>query len=480
MVLGAGLSVHRLNAQERNTAPHRTFGIACEKCHTPSGWNSIKNYIAFDHEKTGFHLRGQHANVACNVCHRGQGIEAFGEGCVSCHEDKHRTEFGVDCEYCHTPEGWRFPGMFIELHEATRFPLLGAHRMIDCQNCHVNQENDEFTPMPFRCQDCHLNNYMQAKSVDHVRARLSLQCEECHDIERVSWAPARFDHATFPLEGAHASIPCADCHKTGFDPSATNCIDCHRDVYQGARNPDHAAANYPENCSICHSSVSWSPAQFNHDRARFPLVGRHVGVDCAACHVDNRYTGTPSDCNSCHHQDYDDAKNPNHALSDFPRDCAACHTASGWSPASFDHDATTFALTGAHRSAACTRCHVNNQWSGLPSACIDCHRDKYDAATNPDHRSANFPADCSVCHGTSSWTPSTFDHDGRYFPIYSGEHRGKWSQCIECHTNTADYKSFSCIDCHEHNKTDTDKEHRDEAGYRYNSADCYRCHPQGK
>ena len=31
---------------------------------------------------------------------------------------------------------------------------------------------------------------------------------------------------------------------------------------------------------------------------------------------------------------------------------------------------------------------------------------------------------CDTCHSTTAWRPASFDHDGRYFPIYSGKHLG--------------------------------------------------------
>jgi hypothetical protein len=67
-----------------------------------------------------------------------------------------------------------------------------------------------------------------------------------------------------------------------------------------------------------------------------------------------------------------------------------------------------------------------------------------------------------------------------YFPIYSGTHKGEWSNCTDCHTNPANYSQFSCTDCHEHNKADMDDEHRGKRDYVYNSVNCYSCHPRGK
>ena len=77
-----------------------------------------------------------------------------------------------------------------------------------------------------------------------------------------------------------------------------------------------------------------------------------------------------------------------------------------------------------------------------------------------------------------AWTPSSFNHDANYFPIYSGEHKNEWNLCSECHTNSSDFKIFSCLVCHKKNETDSD--HNGVSGYSYNSNACYSCHPDGK
>ena len=87
------------------------------------------------------------------------------------------------------------------------------------------------------------------------------------------------------------------------------------------------------------------------------------------------------------------------------------------------------------------------------------------------------------CHNEVAWEPATFDHDGMYFPIYSGKHNGEWDQCIECHTNPNDYSFFNCLQCHEHNdqnQVDNDHDHPGEPefdNYVYESNACFECHP---
>jgi hypothetical protein len=183
---------------------------------------------------------------------------------------------------------------------------------------------------------------------------------------------------------------------------------------------------------------------------------------------------------SCHQKDYAATTNPNHTAARFPTTCETCHTITAWRPAKFDHSQTRFPLTGAHTRVDCAQCHPGGRYTGTPRDCYSCHQANYAATTNPNHRASGFPTTCQDCHTTTAWRPASFDHDGRYFPIYSGKHRGKWSSCGDCHVNPGNYKDFECIRCHEHsNKAEVDKEHREVNGYAYASAACYRCHPRG-
>src|ERR1035438_3465133 len=47
------------------------------------------------------------------------------------------------------------------------------------------------------------------------------------------------------------------------------------------------------------------------------------------------------------------------------------------------------------------------------------------------------------------------------FPIYSGNHNGKWTACSDCHTNSSNYAVFTCIACHQHsNQTQVTSDHQ--------------------
>jgi hypothetical protein len=108
--------------------------------------------------------------------------------------------------------------------------------------------------------------------------------------------------------------------------------------------------------------------------------------------------------------------------------------------------------------------------------CASCHQGDYDRTTDPNHRTAMFPVTCESCHTTTGWSGATFDHDTRWFRIYSGRHRGLWTTCANCHTNSSNYTVFTCLSCHEHRQSEADAEHQGKTGYRYDSQACYSCH----
>jgi nitrate/TMAO reductase-like tetraheme cytochrome c subunit len=193
-----------------------------------------------------------------------------------------------------------------------------------------------------------------------------------------------------------------------------------------------------------------------------------------ACHADG-FAGTPTDCVACHQDDYDRTTDPNHSDAGFPTDCRACHTTTAWEPASFDHNATAFPLTGQHRTLDCLACHSSG-YTGTPTDCVACHQADYNGTTDPNHMASNFPTTCQNCHTSNGWSPSTWDHEP-LFPIRSGAHSG--ISCTECHVAPTDYSNFECILCHEHNADDTNRDHNEVGGYEYLSSECYRCHPRG-
>lgn len=309
-------------------------------------------------------------------------------------------------------------------------------------------------------------------------------CSLCHGPE--GWRPAvispAFDHSKrgLPLEGAHRRVACMACHaKPDFTEASSECVACHADIHRGELGPD---------CARCHTTsnfVERADQVRSHRTSRFPLAGAHLTLDCASCHRPASgghltFVNTSAECSGCHLPEYGAAKNPDHVAAGFPRDCEQCHSSGGWSGRSFNHALTGFALSGAHKGLACDECHAGGRFSRAAADCIACHQNDYDQAADPDHRISVFPTTCSDCHDMNSWLGAKFDH-GRWFPIYSGVHRGEWTRCSECHASPSSYTSFTCLTCHPHSdKAKTDGDHQGEQGYVYDSLECYDCHPDGR
>ena len=315
-------------------SPHgKDFKISCDKCHSSKGWGLDKEIYSFDHSATKMPLNGQHQEINCKQCHP---TLIFSEAktkteCMHCHEDIHSQTLGSFCDKCHTPDSWIVNNVK-EIHQQSRFPLVGVHTITECQQCH----------------------------------------------------------------------PSGSLHR--YDVQGVECIDCHRANYLATTRPNHNSANMSTECAQCHNiySYEWGGSGFNH--SFFPLTQGHSNVECAKCHVNNNYSSLSADCYSCHKKDYDAATNPVHSGGCYSTNCITCHTTSpGWNPVSFQHE--------------------------------------------------------------------------NYFPISSGKHSG--FACNQCHTNPANC-TYSCIDCHDHNKASMDNEHNGESGYSWVSSACYNCHPKGK
>ncbi|RMG84184.1 MAG: hypothetical protein D6714_08450, partial [Bacteroidetes bacterium] len=436
-------------------------------------------------------LDGAHANIAdnCVDCHNGD-YNNTANTCDGCHMDDYNTSsnpnhpnLGIptDCETCHTTDpGWT-PATF-PIHD-DYWVLDGAHANIadNCVDCH----NGDYNNTPNTCDGCHMTQYNATSNPNHVSLNLPVSCDQCHTTEP-GWMPATFPiHNQFwPLNGAHAVIAnnCVDCHNGNYNNTPNTCFGCHQNDYNTAQNPPHLSGQFPTDCEQCHTEDAWVPSTFDHN-SFYPLTGGHaiIANDCNACHNGN-YSNTPTNCDACHMTNYNSATNPNHVSLGLPTTCDDCHTTNpGWSPATFAIHNQYWPLNGAHATANCDQCHIGGVYAGTPTTCDGCHMNDYNNATNPNHASAGFPTTCQDCHTEDAWTPSTFDHDNLYFPIYSGKHKDEWNTCADCHINANDFTIFSCIDCHEHDDpVQMADEHKDVNGYQYVSTACYACHPTGE
>ena len=201
-----------------------------------------------------------------------------------------------------------------------------------------------------------------------------------------------------------------------------------------------------------------------HQTSRFPLLGAHRTADCSDCHKSEtlvRFDVPGVNCIDCHREDYMSTTNPNHAEAGFSEDCSSCHPVNSfeWTGAGFNHD--FFPLTQGHSGLNCSACHTTGNYPDANPDCFSCHQTDYNNTTNPNHQSMGFPTTCTTCHTTKPRMETGIiqRHDNQSFPIYSGKHSGTWDSCTDCHTNPSDYSQFTCLTCHEHNKTSMDNEH---------------------
>jgi len=217
-------------------------GDECDSCHEPVKWEDT----IFDHNRdTDYVLNGAHETTECNDCHVEPIFETeLKNDCNACHldDDAHEGEQGDQCQDCHNETSWEEAPYFS--HDLTRFPLLGEHDNVECEDCH---ETQVFADADDDCIACHSED-------DEHDGRFVENCGSCHNP--VAWDLWLFDHDTqtdFFLDGAHVDVACDDCHRsalTSMRSLGNSCGGCHRsdDVHDGEFGPD---------CGRCHSDSSF-------------------------------------------------------------------------------------------------------------------------------------------------------------------------------------------------------------------------------
>jgi len=200
-----------------------------------------------------------------------------------------------------------------------------------------------------------------------------------------------------------------------------------------------------------------------------------LGEDCFACH--RPFMGaSEARCQNCHKLEdigvRDTTGKPlvrNSVKSSFHRalldsDCMACHT--------------------VHHSSKLTHSDIRKfshsmLQADVRKACSSCHVKPADELHRP------LTANCSGCHATKAWKPSTFRHS-RYFVLDKNHN----TDCATCHigakggSGATDFKQYTCYGCHEHSIAKIRAKHLKE-GIR-DFSNCVKCHrdpqvePNGK
>ncbi len=426
------------------TSPHgKEFHVDCSQCHTSENWKVKPAAILFNHDNTNFKLVGQHSFVNCKDCHKSLNFKDERRNCQDCHTDVHSESLGKNCERCHTPKTWIISEV-TAMHQLTRFPLLGAHRTVNCRDCHTSASVYQFQTLGVECVSCHRKDYMNAIEPNHVTGNFSTNCLECHSENTISWKAGLINHDFFALTGGH-NISCGLCHTTQpYGKISAECNTCHNKQFVTTQLPKHVEAGLPVKCENCHNINGWNPSSFNHLSTGYELQGAHkLIVQCSQCHTGN-VTTAPQTCVGCHQAQYNTA--PGHTLNNYPTLCTNCHSQSNWLASSFDHSTTSFPLTGAHTNAVCTACHVNG-YVGTSTVCSSCHLPAYNSSQLPGHVAAGIPKECATCHTSASWKPSSFNHLSTGYEL-QGAHK-LIVQCSQCHTGNVTTAPQTCVGCHQ-------------------------------
>ncbi len=288
----------------------------CDMCHVSTDWHTMRGGAnGFDHDPTGFPLRGSHRSAACGDCHTERPLR---DGdCNGCHTDPHRGENRGGCDECHGTYGWDIPQARAD-HRRLRLPLVGRHAGVPCADCHPNDTGNEFRAVPDDCGSCHMAEAL-APSVHPPHTGFSSDCASCHTA--YGWRPARVAHARFwPLTGVHSTTDCSGCHENGrYAATPTDCYSCHTADFTRGHRPGDSTR-----CEDCHSTAAWLPVTMpNHDRF-FPLP--HEGIrDCGDCHPDGYDSFT---CMSCHTHSKSRMDREHRGINGYAfvaTDCLRCH-----------------------------------------------------------------------------------------------------------------------------------------------------------
>ena len=181
--------------------------------------------------------------------------------------------------------------------------VVAGHAKLEgnCSQCHVRFDRAAQDRL---CLDCHKDVAADVRGRQGHHGRIEPHpCRSCHTEHKgreANIAPlGRFDHrlTDFALRGAHASpkLECKSCHKlrAKYRDTPADCVACHKkdDKHKGSLGPK---------CADCHAETSWKETRFDHSKTRFALFGKHLAVECMACHKSAVFKDTPTACVACH------------------------------------------------------------------------------------------------------------------------------------------------------------------------------------
>jgi hypothetical protein len=237
--------------QYQGAANHVSGGYStdCRQCHF-----SMTSWTGAQTGHTSFPLLGRHLAIACADCHKNNVFIGTTRECVGCHlkdynaalNPNHKLAgYSTDCVSCHgnAAQTW----LNAAFNHNLVWPLLGAHKNLDCNLCHAAGYN-----LPRDCYGCHKAAYDNTTNPNHRQAGYSTNCQDCHLTSHTSWNQAVFNHR-FPIKsGRHAGFACTDCHLTA-NYNVFSCIDCHSHTKSDMDSRHSDVGGYSYNSQACYS-----------------------------------------------------------------------------------------------------------------------------------------------------------------------------------------------------------------------------------
>ena len=292
-----------------------------------------------------------------------------------------------------------------------------------------------------------------------------------------------------PLSKAHQNLEglsnCTKCHVQGGKLGEQQCLACHKELAPRIASHEGFHGKLADNerrCEKCHHEHrgrdfalvnfgNGGKKGFDHARTGFTLLGKHLALDCAKCHVKEKtMLGAQTSCAACHFDEH---------RGQLGADCKACHDEKSFKPApGFSHARAAFPLQGKHAGVECLKCHAREQsqekghevFSRFKpvqhAGCIDCHKDPHDGRLGNS---------CEKCHVVEGWqlvktaesagSGERAFHEKTRYPL-RGAHVD--AACKGCHgEKPAVYKNLrfeTCNACHA------------DAHFAQLSGDCSACH----
>jgi hypothetical protein len=194
----------------------------CVQCHNEKGFTMF-SYTVEQHNQAVFPLKGSHLATPCTDCHKkleNWSFREIGRNCIDCHKDIHQSYISAkfypdqDCRPCHNEKMWSDISFD---HSKTKFVLSGAHKVQECKACHFKIDanglaQQKFSGLPANCTACHSDKHFNQFQKNGIS-----DCTQCHDTD--NWKASKFNHnnTAFKLDGKHAGVACAKCHKQQQD-----------------------------------------------------------------------------------------------------------------------------------------------------------------------------------------------------------------------------------------------------------------------